>query len=118
MKISKNFYRSEFSCKCGCGFATADVELIKLLEKIRRNFNGKIVTVNSGSRCSDHNFNIGGHWNSKHMQGIAADIVVKGVPPLEVYQYVDSIAPDKYGLGCYKTFTHIDIQPQKKRWNG
>jgi uncharacterized protein YcbK (DUF882 family) len=119
MKISKNFNRYEFKCRCNkCNFATVDVELIKLLEKIRRNFNGKPITINSGSRCQKHNRDIGGHPKSKHTQGIAADIVIKGVPPLEIYQYVDSIAPNKYGLGCYKTFTHIDVQPQKKRWNG
>jgi uncharacterized protein YcbK (DUF882 family) len=118
MKISKNFYRSEFECEGGCGFATVDVELIQLLEKIRRHFKGKPITINSGCRCPSHNKNIMGHKSSKHMQGIAADIEVKDVFPLEVYQYVDSLAPNKYGLGCYKTFTHIDIQPQKKRWNG
>jgi uncharacterized protein YcbK (DUF882 family) len=117
-KISKNFSRSEFKCRCGsCDFATADVELIGLLEKIRSHFNAP-VTVNSACRCQEHNKNEGGHRNSKHMQGIAADIVVKGVHPLKVYGFVDSIAPDRYGIGNYPTFTHVDVQPTKKRWHG
>ncbi len=116
MKVSQNFSRSEFECSCQCGFATVDVELIGLLERIRSHFFDAPVTVNSACRCADHNASIGGHKNSKHMQGIAADIVVKGVTPLQVFEYIDSLAPDRYGIGCYETFTHIDVQPTRKRW--
>ena len=116
--ISKNFSRSEFECECGCGFATVDIELMGLLEKVRHYFGGKRVTINSGCRCSDHNKAIGGSKNSRHMQGIAADIVIDGVHPLSVYGYIDSIAPDRYGLGSYPTFTHIDVRPNKARWHG
>ena len=117
MQISENFQRSEFACGDGCGFATVDVELISLLEKIRAHFRAPI-TINSACRCPDHNASIGGHESSKHMQGIAADIVVSGIHPMVVYAYVDELAQDKYGLGNYNTFTHIDIQPTKKRWHG
>jgi uncharacterized protein YcbK (DUF882 family) len=118
MKISRNFSRSEFACRCGCGFATVDVELIGLLERIRQHFKGASVMINSACRCPEHNADIGGHESSKHMQGIAADIRVKGIHPMVVYQYIDHIAPDRYGLGNYNNFTHIDIQPTKKRWHG
>jgi len=74
--VSQNFNRSEFACKCGCGFSTVDVDLIKVLEVVRRRF-GKPITINSACRCEDHNKNIGGSYGSKHKQGIAADIVVK-----------------------------------------
>lgn len=118
MNVSRNFKREEFKCQCGCGFATVDVELIGLLERIRSHFKGKPVVINSACRCPEHNANIGGHKSSKHMQGIAADIVVKGVHPMVVYQFVDHIAPDRYGVGVYPTFTHIDVQPTRKRWHG
>lgn len=116
--ISKNFSRSEFQCGDNCGFSTADYELIRLLEKIKRYFNNRAVIINSGCRCNDHNEAVGGSAGSKHKQGIAADIVVKGVHPLKIYQYVDSIAPDTYGIGHYPTFTHIDVRKDKGRWHG
>ena len=52
--ISENFSRSEFACRCGCGFATVDVELIKTLEVVRKQFN-KPIKINSSCRCEEHN---------------------------------------------------------------
>ena len=113
--ISKNFSRSEFACKCGCGFATVDVELIEVLERIRQEFK-KPITINSGCRCEAHNKSIGGADGSKHKLGIAADIVISGYSPFAIYQTLNKIYSDKYGIGKYKTFTHIDVRPNKSRW--
>jgi len=117
MKISGNFSRKEFACKCGCGFSTADVELIELLELIRYKFKEPII-INSACRCEIHNTAIGGSYGSKHKQGIAADIVVKNVDPAEVYKFVNSHAPTKYGIGLYNGFTHVDVRIKKARWKG
>jgi uncharacterized protein YcbK (DUF882 family) len=117
MKISKNFSREEFACKCGCGFATVDVELIGILESIRHHFDAP-VTINSACRCDQHNKNIGGAKGSKHKLGIAADIVVKNVKPANVAAYIDQMYGDRYGLGRYSTFTHIDVRQTKARWVG
>ena len=35
---SKYFSRSEFACRCGCGFDTVDAELLQILEKLRKHF--------------------------------------------------------------------------------
>ena len=117
MKISEHFDREEFACKCGCGFATVDIDLINLLEVVRNHF-GKPVKINSACRCSEHNSSVGGSYGSKHKQGIAADIVVKGVNPMEVYRFIDSHMPNKGGIGMYDSFTHIDVRQKKSRWNG
>lgn len=111
----KYFARSEFACKCGCGFATVDVELLEVLEDLREFF-GVPVTINSGCRCSKHNADVGGEPNSKHMQGIASDVTVKNTLPVKVYTYLDTKYPDKYGLGLYKGWVHIDVRPSKSRW--
>ena len=116
MKISKNFSREEFKCKC-CDFATVDVELLKLLETIREHFNSP-VNITSGCRCRLHNVAVGGSFNSKHMEGVAADIVVTGIQPKDVYDFVDAHAPNKYGIGSYKSFTHVDVRNKKARWTG
>ncbi len=114
-KLSAHFNRSEFECSCGCGFSTVDVALLRVLEEVREHF-GKSTTINSAARCASHNEAIGGAAGSKHKLGIAADIVVSGVSPSEVYDYIDSEYPNYYGLGSYETFTHVDVREGKARW--
>ena len=106
--ISRNFSRSEFACQCACGFATADIKLVHLLENIRGHFKTPI-TITSAARCSDHNKAVG---------GIACDIQVKNVKPYDVYCFVDGFAPNSYGVGFYESFTHIDVRKTKARWRG
>ena len=114
--ISNYFTRKEFECKCGCGFATVDVELLEVLEFVRVSFN-KPVTINSACRCDSHNSSVGGADGSKHKLGIAADIVVKDIDPLDVYKFLDAAYPVSYGIGKYNSFTHIDVRSgYKARW--
>jgi len=115
--ISRYFTREEFACKCGCGFAAVDMQLLMLLEKVRVHFN-KPVTITSACRCETHNRNVGGSKNSKHRLGIAADSQVKATPPSEVYSYIDSCYPNTLGLGSYNSFTHVDVREKRTRWNG
>ncbi len=116
MKVSPNFSRSEFACKCGCGFDSVDAELIEILEDLRTHFGGRSVIVNSGARCELYNKKIGGAVSSKHLSSRAADIVVNGIAPVLVYEYLRTKYPDKYGIGKYRTFTHIDSRKTKARW--
>lgn len=115
--ISENFSRSEFACKCLCGFAVVDVDLIKVLETVRSHFK-RPVKINSACRCNEHNERVGGSQGSKHKLGIAADIVVKDVKPYDVYLFLDGHMPNSYGIGFYQTFTHIDVRKTKARWRG
>ena len=123
MKVSDNFSRSEFACKgkeCLCGFASVDVELLKVLEDVRAHFKEKnpdaYVKINSGNRCAKHNKQIGGAPGSYHVKGMAADIVVNGIPATDVYHYLAFKYPDKYGIGRYKRWTHIDVREGPARW--
>lgn len=113
--ISTNFSLHEFTCKDGCGFDEVSLETIDILENIREYF-GKRITINSGCRCAKHNKAVGGSKNSQHLKGTAADIVVKGVEPKEVADYIDNTFPNGLGLGRYNTFTHIDTRGRKARW--
>ena len=115
MKLSEHFNRSEFACKCGCGFDTVDAELILLLEEIRGTFHRPVV-ISSGSRCREYNAAVGGKQSSQHLLGRAADIVIHGTDPLDVQRYIDAAYPDSYGLGRYTNFTHIDTRNKKARW--
>lgn len=113
--LSKNFNRSEFACKCGCGFNTVDAELIKVLQELRNSL-CKSITVTSGCRCKTYNKAQGGTEHSQHRKGRAADIVVKDIPSEYVYKYLNENYPNQYGIGSYDDFTHIDTRNEKRRW--
>ena len=114
-RVSEHFLRGEFACKCGCGFAAVDVELLKILEKLRKRFESP-VEIHSGCRCVEWNKKVGGKPKSQHLRGLAADVVVKGVQPRDVYEFLDSL--EVPGLGKYDTFTHVDVRMKegKARW--
>jgi len=115
--ISEHFSRHEFACGCGCGFAAVDVELLGVLEDIREHFNTP-VKVSSGCRCAEFNTLIGSKATSYHIKGMAADIMVEGIPASMVADRLEHIYPAKYGIGRYLTgWTHIDMRARRVRWN-
>jgi len=113
--LSDNFSRSEFECKCGCGFNTVDTELLHVLEVTRQEFDRK-TKITSGCRCEPWNIKVGGKINSKHLIGQAADIQVNGVSPEKVFRFLSMRYNNKYGIGNNKEFTHLDVRPDKARW--
>lgn len=117
--LSKHFKKREFGCKCGCGTGTKDgdihPDLLVVLEDVREHF-GKPVVISSGKRCETHNKRVGGAPKSQHLLGTAADIRIAGVAPVEVYNYLHNKYQDKYGVGKYNSFTHIDVRQNKARW--
>jgi len=115
--LSMHFSRSEFACRCGCGFQTVDFELLQVLEWLRLHFQQPVI-INSGARCRRHNRYIGGSPGSKHQQGIAADIKIQFIDSKHIVEYLDQEYPDKYGIGLYPGWVHIDVRPNKSRWNG
>lgn len=115
--LSAHFQRSEFKCKCGCGFDAVDVELLDVLEYLREHFNRPVV-INSACRCQTHNRIVKGAPDSQHVKGKAADIRVQGIEPADVAEYLHQKYPDKYGIGCYPSFTHIDVRTNRARWKG
>lgn len=123
MLLSEHFSDREFRCKCGkCTLPEISKELLEVLERVRAEFKGKVV-ITSGYRCVAHNAVVGGATNSQHCLGIAADIQVTNdtgiyVPPRHVAKWLDEEYPDKYGIGRYKSWTHIDVRPKKARWVG
>ena len=116
MKWRTGFTRSEFACKCECGFDTIDSEIVEACYFIRDHF-GRPVTINSACRCESHNRSVGGSSGSQHKLGRAVDIVVEGVPAHVVQALVEEEL-DMGGLGRYNGFTHIDTRHGRARWEG
>jgi uncharacterized protein YcbK (DUF882 family) len=118
MKLSKNFSRAEFKCKCGkCDYDTVDAELIVTLQSLRDYFKLP-VKITSGNRCPAHNSDVGGSKGSYHIRGRAADIQIQNVSPSIVQDYLKGTYPNKFGIGSYALFTHIDTRTKTGRWDG
>ena len=116
--LTKNFSRSEFACKCGkCDAIAVDFELVNVLQDLREHTD-KPITITSAYRCAKHNKAVGGATKSKHRLGIAADIQVKDFSPRDIAAYFRNQYPDKYGIGEYETFVHIDTRKAAARWKG
>lgn len=76
--LSKNFSRSEFACRCGCGFDTPSPAIVRTVQTIRDEA-GRAVTINSGCRCPRHNARQKNSVpDSAHITGEAADIYIEG----------------------------------------
>lgn len=124
MKLTKNFTKAEFDSKDGAVmpmFVYSNVlKLAGELQRFRDTVN-KPIRINSGYRSPEHNAKVGGAVNSQHLFGRAADIVVKGFTPKQVYDLIEGMisAGDMLqgGLGLYKTFVHYDIRGTKSRWD-
>ena len=113
-KLSDNFRVREFACNDGSDTVKIDPDNVAQLQKIRDHF-GKAITVTSGYRTALYNKKIKGATKSYHMTGQAADIVIKGVDPLKVYLYADSINVNCVIYYPLKKFCHIDTRPNKYR---
>jgi uncharacterized protein YcbK (DUF882 family) len=116
--LSEHFSRFEFGCRCGCEFNSVDVELLRILEKDVRGYYNKVVAVTSGCRCFAWNDYVDGAEDSLHLVSKAADIIVEKTSVLAIYNHLNEVYPDKYGLGLYSNFIHIDVRPDRARWKG
>lgn len=115
MQLSPHFKVKEFRCKDGTDTILIDDNLIKILEMIREHF-GKPITVNSGYRTEAYNKKCGGAPGSLHLKGMAADIVIPGVDPLDVCRFAE--AKGVKGIGWYigSGFTHVDTRTWRYYW--
>ena len=118
--LSRHFSRREFDCKCGRWHCPARLvkispELIEKLEVIRI-YTGGGIRINSGIRCRWYNRKIGGASRSRHLSGVAADIVSYRMTPTDIQSLISRLWPHSYGLGRYRNFTHFDVRNYKARW--
>ncbi len=116
-KVSEHFKLREFKCWDNSRVVVLNNELVAVLEMARKHF-GKAIKINSGYRTVAYNSTLkNSSPKSQHTHGNAADIVVDGVKPIDVYNYFNTTYPNTYGIGIYSTFVHIDVRPTKSRWD-
>ena len=105
-RVSRNFTLAEYRSKDNADLIVIHPSLILALQAIR-DHTGRSVSINSGYRSPQHNTAIGGAPNSLHVKGMAADIVIRGMTPLEVASLAHDLGLG--GIKAYPTFTHIDV---------
>lgn len=123
MRLTKNFSKHEFDSKDG---AEMPQEVLYNVQKLAnqlqviRDLVAKPIKINSGYRSASHNKRIGGSKNSQHLIGKAADIVIEGMKPIEVYNLIENLISKgeilQGGLSAYPSFTHYDIRGKRARW--
>lgn len=86
-----HFQKSEFACKCGCGFDSIDYKLVSILESIRSHFGDRPVIITSGCRCAKHNAEVGGVQGSRHVLGKASDFYIEGVHVNDLLAYCQEL---------------------------
>jgi uncharacterized protein YcbK (DUF882 family) len=110
--LTDHFSRKEFACKCNCGADKIASELVTKLEIVRLMYN-KPMRITSGLRCEWHNKKVGGSENSTHMDGLAADIAVKGC--FERDQLAGFLRTHFNRMGIAKDFIHVDVADKHDR---
>lgn len=74
--VTKNFNKSEFKCKCGCGINLTPNSFIQEIQKIVDYIGGDYCIITSGTRCKKHDIAVGGNGKGMHTTGLAADIQI------------------------------------------
>lgn len=123
--LTLNISRHECACNCGCGFDTVDIETAKIVQECCNHIADSlgvqkvVLHINSWCRCVEWNIHECGFKDSKHLLGIAVDFWIEGIDPELVYEYLNRKYPGRYGIGKYKTFTHLDTRSNEcARWVG
>lgn len=135
--LTKNLSRSEFACRCGCGFDTVDIELPRIIQGAADHFAHKLSTlirveVSGPNRCIEHNEEVQKEYNpdyvpfsskAQHIKARAADFKLfirrtgEQIDPDLVADYFETKYPGRLGIGRYKGRTHVDNRTNgPERW--
>ena len=123
-RLSQHFRASEFRCRClnpACagklGLDLVAGPLLALLEAMRAEVRRPII-ITSGRRCTAHNQAVGGHPQSAHLRGLAADLRV--MSSAERYALVKAALAAGVGrIGVGEHLIHVDMDvalPQEVYW--
>ena len=114
MKLTTNFRVNEFKSdsKIVLIHHTLPIALQMIREKV-----GKAINITNAYRTETHNKRVGGASNSFHLYGMAADIWVRDISPVDLAKVIDTMFPTTYGVIAYpkKGIVHFDVRAKKYR---
>ena len=126
--IESRFYDSDSQKKVWEEFNNNKEELLPKIQKLAnqlqiiRNAIGKPININIAYRPLFWELKQNRSGTSKHTQGIAADIVVKGITTKTLHKIIEDLISKgdvlQGGLGYYDAFIHYDYRGKKARWKG
>lgn len=109
--LTRNFNRSEFACKCGCGLDSIDPTLVNMLQD-SRDATALTYEIVSGCRCKKRNSQVGGKIESAHLEKDdrlckAADI--KCILSTTRYTMVKDLTTRFKRIEVGSSWIHVDI---------
>lgn len=110
-RLNKYFHSREFECKCGCGLFNLDPTFFEKLTKTRESA-GVPFVINSGCRCSSHNYIVGGTKQSGHLTGKACDIKAHTLAVMTAILR-GAFLREMDGIGIGPNFIHLDMKGRK-----
>jgi uncharacterized protein YcbK (DUF882 family) len=126
MANSPHFSDHELACR-HCDRNEATQALVDALERFRANVSAHRgrdtpVYVDSAYRCQVYDDQVQANnahkiTNSVHVQGIAADVRVKGMTAAELYEIAQASGFTGIGVDPYRQYIHVDVrQAPPARW--
>lgn len=109
----KYFSRQEFACKCGryCDGYPAQMHrtVVELADRAREELKG-VEFVSSGLRCSQHNANVGGVSDSRHLTGKAIDLRFEGKSARQTLAWAQKQPEVRFAYAIDTSFVHMDVE--------
>ena len=107
------FSRKEFACKCGryCDGYPAQMQrgVVELADRAREELKG-VGFVSSGLRCPQHNANVGGVSDSRHLAGKAIDLRIEGKSARQTLAWAQKQPELRYAYAIDANYVHMDIE--------
>ena len=109
----QHFSRKEFACKCGryCDGYPAQMQrtVVELADRARSELKG-VGFVSSGLRCTQHNANVGGVADSRHLTGKAIDLRIEGKTARQTLAWAQKQPEIRYTYAIDGHYVHMDIE--------
>ena len=107
------FSRKEFACKCGryCDGYPAQMQrsVVELADRAREELKG-VGFVSSGLRCLQHNANVGGVSDSRHLSGKAIDLRIEGKSAKQTLAWAQKQPEVRYAYAIDANYVHMDVE--------
>ena len=107
------FVPKEFACKCGryCDGYPAQMQrsVVEVADRARAELKG-VGFVSSGLRCPQHNADVGGVSNSRHLSGKAIDLRIEGKSAKQTLAWVQKQPEVRYAYAIDANYVHLDVE--------
>ena len=83
--------------------------VVELADRAREELKG-VGFVSSGLRCPQHNANVGGAANSRHLSGKAIDLRIEGKSARQTLAWAQKQPQVRYAYALDANYVHMDVE--------